>query len=513
MSETLLAFDLGTTGNKAALVDAATGRVLDSETVPYPTRYTEDGGAEQSPDAWWQSAVSACRALTARRPAEMAQVAAIGCGGMMNGVVLVDAAGQALRDAIIHADVRSAPQCRRLEHEIGRAALRAATANRPDPHLTLPKIRWLRDHEPEILRRAAWVVQAKDFLAGRLTGVWGLTDPSDASLTGAFDVASRRWADDVWTGAGLEARLLPHVVPSSQIIGGVTPEAARATGLLSGTPIVMGGGDAACATAGAGVALGEGYNYLGGTSWIGLSAAAPLDDERLSNYCNLDASVTVYGTTQAAGSSVEWLGGLFGEQHAALDAQAAVVPPGARDLFFLPYLQGERAPLWDSDARGVFFGLASHHGRADLYRAVLEGVTFALSSILDVFAENGHPLPTMRLLGGGAKSALWRTVLGGVYGRQLWTVVDVSAATSLGAAMAAGVGIGLYPNWAATRRLVTVAREDAPDPALVAAYAPRTAFFHTLYPALQHCFAALAHLHGVSAGGGELPDFPNRLPE
>lgn len=491
----ILAFDIGTTGNKATLVDAATGTIVDSVIAPYPTRYTPDGGAEQSPDDWWASVGAACRELHARHPDSLKHVQAIGCSGMMNGVVLVDRKGQALRGAILHADVRSAPQNRALEQSLGRDALFAATANRPDCHLTLPKMLWLRAHEPHSLNAAAFVVQAKDYVVGRLTGVVGVSDPSDASLTGAFDVARRVWASDLWQAAGLDPRLLPAIVPSAQIVGKVTPEAASATGLTAGTPVVMGGGDGACATAGSGVAPGEAYNSLGGTSWIGLNADAPLYDPRLSNYCGLDQRVTVFGTVQAAGSSLEWFAGAIGEANpAALDIPARDAPPGARNLFFLPYLQGERAPLWDSDARGVFFGLATHHAQADLYRAVLEGVGFALRSILDVFADNGHALPTLRLLGGGAKSELWRGILANIYNRPLRTVADVSAATSLGAAMVAGVGAGLFASWDDARQLVQVAREDDPDPALAAAYAPRAAFFNTLYPALQDRFAALAQL-------------------
>jgi len=352
----ILAFDIGTTGNKATLVDAATGTIVDSIIAPYPTRYTPDGGAEQSPDDWWASVGAACRELHAHHPELLKHVQAIGCSGMMNGVVLVDRKGQALRGAILHADVRSAPQNRALEHSLGRDALFAATANRPDCHLTLPKMLWLRAHEPKSLNAAAFVVQAKDYVVGRLTGVVGVSDPSDASLTGAFDVARRVWASDLWQAAGLDPRLLPAIVPSAQIVGKVTKEAASATGLTAGTPVVMGGGDGACATAGSGVAPGEAYNYLGGTSWIGLSADAPLYDPRLSNYCGLDQRVTVFGTVQAAGSSLEWFAGAIGEANpAALDIPALDVPPGARNLFFLPYLQGERAPLWDSDARGAPF--------------------------------------------------------------------------------------------------------------------------------------------------------------
>lgn len=496
MTAMLLAFDIGTTGNKAALVDGQTGGVVGSATASYPTRYTEDGGAEQSPDDWWRSVGDACRELRERQPEAWKRIAAVACGGMMNGVVLTDARGNALRDAILHADVRSAPQCRHLEAALGREAIWTATANRPDCHLTLPKVMWLRENEPDVLDAAAFVVQAKDYVAGRLTGVAGVTDPSDASLTGAFDVKNRVWATDVWEAAGLPTRLLPTVIPSTQIIGKVTADAARHTGLTAGTPVVTGGGDGACATAGSGVAPNEAYLYLGGTAWIGLNAAAPLPDSRLSAYCNLDDErLTVIGTAQSAGSSLEWCARTFGQAAPGdLDALAATVPPGARNLFFLPYLQGERAPLWDSEARGIFFGLATHHGPPELFRAVLEGVGFALSSILDVFDASGHALPELRLLGGGANSALWRAILGAIFDRRLLTVADVSAATSRGAAMAAGVGVGVFSSWRDARACVQIVRDDAPNPALAAAYPPRAAFFRTLYPALAERFAALTRL-------------------
>jgi xylulokinase len=308
-----------------------------------------------------------------------------------------------------------------------------------------------------------------------------------------FDVAGRVWATDLVEAAGLDAGLLPRVARSMEIIGYMTAGAAAATGLTQGTPVVAGGGDGACATAGSGAGPGEAYLYLGGTSWIGLNAGAPIADDRLSHYCSLDYRITAFGTVQSAGSSLEWFAAaLGGAGFADLDALAAAVPPGARDLFFLPYLQGERAPLWDADARAVFFGLATHHGKAELFRAVVEGVSYALASICDVFAENGAPLPTLRLLGGGAKSGLWRTILAGVTGRRLRVLSDVSSATSLGAAMAAGVGVGLFSSLAdASAKLVTIAEEHKPDPDLVAAYAPRAAFFKTLYPALAERFAAL----------------------
>lgn len=497
MAEYLLAYDLGTTGNKAILVEAATGKVAASAFASYPTYYTGNGGAEQSPDDWWASAIETSRQLSSQAPHEFSQIVAVGVGGMMNGLVLTDPNGMALRPAIIHADTRSAAECRALTAQLGARAIFDATSNRPDPHLTLPKAMWLKSAEPALFSRAGFIVQAKDYLVGRLTGAFGLTDPSDASLTGGFDVRHRVWAIDLWDAAGIPRQLLPEVVPSTRVIGQVTPDAASATGLKSGLPVVMGAGDGACATAGSGVATGEAYAYLGGTSWIGLLLDRPLEDDRLSAYCALDERVTAFGTVQAAGSSVDWIGQILGIESAGfaeMDQAAAQVEPGAGNLFFLPYLQGERAPLWDSDARGVFFGLSSSHTRAHLFRAVIEGVCFALRSILDVFSENGFALPALRILGGGAKSALWREILADCTGRGLVTVADMSSATSLGAAIAAGVGVGLYPSVADAARRVQVGSQTEPNPAVAETYARRYEFFRSLYPALRERFQALAAL-------------------
>ncbi|HEX5322193.1 MAG TPA: FGGY family carbohydrate kinase, partial [Capsulimonadaceae bacterium] len=502
MGEYLLAFDLGTTGNKAALVEASTGRIAATALSSYSTYYTENGGAEQSPDDWWLSATQCCRELKGKAPAEFADIIAVGASGMMNGLVLIDKEGAALAPALIHADVRGAAECKALESQLGIKAIFARTANRPDPHLTLPKAMWLIRKEPSIFKRAAYIVQAKDYLVGRLTGVVGLTDPSDACLTGGFDVRQREWVSNLWDAAGVPTRLLPRVAPSTEIVGKITDAAAAETGLKSGIPVVMGGGDGACATAGSGAATGEAYNYLGGTSWIGLRLDQPLPDDRLSAYCALDERVTVFGTVQAAGSSLEWLGQILdlpGEGFADMDEAAHKIPPGSGDLFFLPYLQGERAPVWDVNARGVFFGLCSSHTRAHLFRAAMEGVTFALLSILDVFEENGHPLGSLRLLGGGAQSSLWRDVLAGIFDRELRILQEASSATSLGAAMAAGVGVGAYTSISEAARRMKIQGHVTPNPKLVAAYAPRYAFFQSLYPALKDRFTALAALSQLSS--------------
>lgn len=491
----ILAFDLGTTANKAVLLNIDTSFVVDSASSPYATYYTHDGDAEQSPDQWWKSTIDICRELSQRSPEAWDNIVAIGCTGTMNGVVLVDNDGNALRNAIIHADSRSRQQALDYANLFGDNSIVTITGNRPDCRLSLPKIMWLQQHEPDILRSAQWVIQSKDYLTGRLTGTVGYTDPSDASLTGAFNVQTRQWDNNIWTSVGLPAHLLPEINPSSHVIGHISLQTASLLNLKAGIPVVTGGGDGACATAGSGVLPGEAYHYLGGSSWIGLVSSDMISDNRLGHYCCLDQYLTVYGTVQSAGSSIEWIKSIIADRSQSslvLDNLAESVPAGSGNLFFLPYLQGERAPLWDPQARGVFFGLSLSHGKAEIYRSVLEGVAYALRSILDVYAENGHSLPELRQLGGGAVSILWRSILASAYNRKLRIVQGVSEATSLGAAMVAGVGIGVYESFAdASIKLTSISEEVAPDPNMAIDYNRRYAFYKSLYPVIKNRFEEL----------------------
>lgn len=502
----LLAHDLGTTGDKATLFDSE-GRLLASAFAAYPTFYPQPGQAEHDPERWWQAVCNSTRQLLEERPEARSQLAAVGFSAMMNGCLLVDAAGQPLRPALIHADIRSVRQCERIVQEIGDERAYFLTGNRLAPYFTLGKLAWLVENEPQNVQNARWCVQAKDYIAGRLTGVWGVTDRSDASLTGCFDMERGVWAEELIAAGGFPASLMPEVHPSHSIVGTVTAEAANATGLPAGLPIVVGGGDGACATAGAGAVLpGDAYHYLGGTSWVAAVTQGyrPDPTRRASIFCALDPALCVlYGTVQSAGSSVDWFREAIGigepqaneDEFAALERLAASVPPGSRGLFFLPYLAGERSPIWDAKARGVYFGLTSAHGRAELARAVFEGVAFALGSNLDVLQEMGLAPDSVRVLGGGMRSPLWRGIFAAVYNRPLRLMERLSEATSCGAAMAASVGVGLYPDYAtAAARFAPLAEAEQPDPETAAVYARASRFFRELYPVLSERFAALADL-------------------
>lgn len=502
-TDLLLAHDIGTTGDKATLFDAD-GRLMASANSGYPTRHPQPGYAEQDPEDWWTAICAATRAIIDAHPDAPRRIAAVSCSGMMNGCVLVDSGGNAVRPALIHADLRSGLQSQQIRKRVDPRWTYERTGHRPAPYYTLSKLAWLAEQEPECIRSARWCIQAKDFAGGRFCGVWGVTDPSDASLTGLADIRRDSWVTDLSDAAGIPPHILPDILPSTAVIGGVTREAAAATGLLDGTPVVLGGGDGACATAGAGViAPGEAYHYLGSTSWIASAGDTPSSDqkERISTLRGLVPGLYVsYGTVQSAGASIDWflsaigVGGSAADGHAAMEALARESPPGARGLVFLPYLQGERAPIWDPNARGVLFGLETSHTRADLARAIYEGVSLALGSILAVFDVLGPPPAEVRALGGGMRSALWRELLAAVYHRPLAVLQHLSEATACGAAIAGGIGVGLFPSWEAARAFAPVAERVAPDPALQEVYARSAGLYASLYPALCGEFAALAEL-------------------
>jgi len=327
------------------------------------------------------------------------------------------------------------------------------------------------------------------------------TDYSDASGTNLFDLRARKWAEGILSRLELEPSLLPEVVPSATVIGGVTREAAEETGLAAGTPVVIGGGDGACATVGAGVVRPQdAYCYIGSSSWISHVSTEPLYDpeQRTFTFAHLDPSYLFpTGTMQSAGGAYDWLEKLFrgsatDAAHAELDDLASQVPAGSRGLFFLPYLIGERSPHWNPNARGCFIGLSMVHGRGELARAVLEGVAYNLRTILGAFRRQDARIDSLRVIGGGARSPVWRQILADVLDVPLARPGLAVEATSLGAAIAAGVGVGLLPGY-------SVASEWAPaDPAETPG-ADNVQGYDALYPLFCAAYEALAPLYNEIA--------------
>ena len=510
----ILAHDLGTTGNKATLFDAS-GAAVAATFAAYETTYPRPNWAEQDPADWWRAVRDSTRELLATGGIAPGEMAVISFSGMMNGALAVDAAGEALHPAIIWADQRATAEAGFLTGCCGAKEIYHRTGHRPGASYTAAKMLWMQRHRPGLYTRTHQFLQAKDYAAYKLCGVFA-TDYSDASGTNLFDLEQRDWAEDIIKAVGLDPLKLPPVHPSSTIIGQVTPEAAAETGLLAGTPVVIGGGDGACATVGAGsVHAGDAYNYIGSSSWIAVTAEQPLYDPQMRTFTFAHLDPDLYfptGTMQCAGGSFDWLERLLRRPESAkgrgkgdarlydeMNAAAAGVPPGAGGLLYLPYLIGERSPHWNPLARSAFAGLTMPHGRAEMARAVLEGVAFNLKMILDAFLSQGADIKAMRLIGGGARSALWRQILADVYGLPILRPALLTEATALGAAIAGGVGVGLFTGFDVAHQLVQVEKAEQPNPAHSRRYAALYALFQQTYTALEPIFEQLASLPGLAS--------------
>lgn len=487
----LLGLDVGTSGVKAIVV-SVDGDVRASATAPLALSTPRPGWTEQDPDAWWAAAIGATREALAL--AANPGIAAVGVSGQMHSSVFLDRAGIVIRPALLWSDGRTTAECAEITARVGgESRLRDLVRNPALEGFTLPKVLWLRAHEPAAYARLATVLLAKDYVRYRLTGVIA-TEPSDASGTLMFDTANLRWSWEVLEAVGVSSGLLPDVGGSAEVLGTVSAEAARATGLAGGTPVVGGGADNACGAAGVGVvAPGDAVASWGTSGTVLAPMAAPDVDPRLRahTFCHVLPGVWyLMGVVLSAGGAFAWyrdqlardLAGA-GDANERLMEEAASVPAGADGVTFLPYLQGERTPHRDASARGAFVGLSLAHGRAHLTRAVLEGVTFALADSLAILRELGMAPATMLLTGGGARSPLVRRLQAEVFGLPVATV-NREEGPAYGAALLAGVGAGAFDDLPAAAR-ATLRRSPLvrPDPEAHRVYLELHGRFRAAFPA------------------------------
>ncbi len=479
----ILSFDIGTSGLKTA-VTGEDGQIVLSETGRYPTYHLESGGVEQSPEDWWAAAVDCCSTLRERAPHIWRQIGVIGVCGHMIGLVCVDKQGHALRPAFIHADTRSKAQLSHVLDTVGGETLYRITGNLPDTRSPLCKLLFIKDHEPDTYKRTAKFLQSKDYLSARLTGNIDNTDYSDASHAQLMDIEKKTPAHELFYELSIDSSLLPAVRSGQEAAGSLTAESAAALGLPAGTPVAVGGGDGGCGAIGAG-AVREGTRYmcLGTTAWIMSMQKKPYFDQQMRSFSLLSPTgelCGVLGTTQCAGRAVEFTRSLLGCGIDELETLAKAVPPGCDGLTFLPYLEGERTPVYDSDARGVFFGISPSHTKAHFIRATLEGVSMSLRTINDILGQPDEPINT---IGGGANSPLWCSIIADMLGCPIATVnVPQDDATSLGAAVLAGVLAGMFTDIADGTKRIT--RTNVFIPQGRECYKESYRVFSGLYPAL-----------------------------
>lgn len=490
----LLGIDVGTGGTRALIIDHA-GTVIASATAEHePFASPRTGWAEQHPDDWWRAACEAIPRALSAAGLTGPDVAAIGLSGQMHGSTLLDGDGAVVRPALLWCDQRTQAECDRITDLVGAARLIEWTCNPALTGFTAPKLLWVRDHEPDAWRRVRHVLLPKDYVRYRLTGRLA-TDVADASGTLLFDVARRRWSEEMLHALDLDAALLPEAFEGPQVTGAVSPEAAALTGLTAGTPVVAGGGDQAAGAVGMGIVRPGAVSATIGTSGVVFAATdrPALDPKgRVHTFCHaVPGRWHVMGVTQAAGLSLRWFRDRFGagpddgrDPYARLTDEAANVPAGSDGVLWAPYLMGERTPHLDPDARAALVGLSAAHHRGHIIRAMLEGVTFSLQDSFTILREMDVPVSGIRLGGGGARSPLWRQIQADVYGQPVQTVAAEEGA-AYGAALLAGVGAAIWSDVdTACDRVVRVTSEVPPS-ADRDVLATQYRAYRALYPALR----------------------------
>lgn len=490
----IIAHDLGTTGNKASL-HHPDGRLTDAVTVGYPAHFGSGGVAEQDPEDWWNAVVTATRSLMEKSGATPSSISGIVISGQMMGAVLLDSDHRPVRPAIIWADTRANAQYEQLSAALGENNAYRILGHRLNPTYSIEKIMWVRDNEPEVWERVSRVCVAKDFVALRISGRLA-TDRSDASGTNAYDQGAGAWSHEVLSAARLPLALFPEIVESTDVLGAVTPESAKVLGLAAGTPIVMGGGDGPLAAVGAGVVSPEdgAYVSLGTSAWVSFVTDAPVHDDSMRTFTFnnvVPGSFVPTATMQAGGASIQWFSEVLHQDSSSRDTAALIDEADASidtgNLFFLPYLLGERSPLWEPSARGAFLGLGRHHTRTHMMRAVMEGVAYNLLTCIEAFRESGHPIDTITAVSGGAQSDTFLQLLADTWGIPVRRRSIVDEANSLGAAVTGAVGLGLA-EFSGARSLSEITGEFSPDLALHASYQKRYELFTTAVDALVPWF-------------------------
>ncbi|HEX2766207.1 MAG TPA: xylulokinase [Candidatus Limnocylindria bacterium] len=492
----LLGIDVSTTATKAILVDPD-GAVRGIGSAEYGYDIPRPGWSEQDPALWWDGARTAIRAALSAAGVDGAEVGAVGLTGQMHGSVLLDAADEPVRPAILWNDQRTAAECDAIRSAIGAARLVEVTGNDALTGFTAPKLLWVRHHEPDAWARVTGVMLPKDYLRLRLTGERAV-DKADGAGTLLFDLAGRDWSADVLRALDLDPALFPPTFEGPEITGRVTAAAAEATGLRAGTPVVAGGGDQSANAVGVGVVdRGSAALSLGTSGVVFAATDRPLVEPagRVHAFCHaVPDRWHLMSVMLSAAGSLRWYRDALapGVDFGDLASEAGSVAPGSDGLMFLPYLTGERSPHPDPLARGAFVGLTVAHERRHLTRAVLEGVAFGLRDGLDLMRAAGMPAPeALRASGGGTASPVWRRILADVLGTPL-VGVGTTEGAAFGAALLAGPAAGAFASVteaASSVVKVTPMAEPGPD---AARYAELHATYRELYPALAPVFPRLA---------------------
>ncbi len=501
---TLLGIDLGTSGCKAVLFDPS-GRILASGQSEYPMQSPQPGWGEQDAELWWAATCQAVRAALNAAQLPPAEVSGVGLSGQGAAVLPVDKAGQPLRPALLYLDKRSDQICARLRREIPEETVLRVNGNPIAPQITGTRLVWIREHEPHVYAAMAKFLSAVGFMGYRLTGRLAMS-VTEGGLAGVFDISALDWSDEMLASYGLERHKLPEVLPCGQVLGRVTADAGAATGLLVGTPVIVGGFDGAVTSVGVGaIAPGQVAASLG-TSFAPLALSprpTPLPGLMIVP-AGLPQQWLLAGVVDGAGGALRWFRDQLGESersqaeitgfspYSIMDREVEATPPGADGLLFLPYMAGARNPVNMPMARGALWGLTLRHQRAHLLRAVLEGAAFGMRHNLTAMTEGGVMVTEIIASGGAARSDVWLQIIADV--AQVPVVrTYVTEGTCLAVAILAGVAVGVYSDVAQAIRTIKAAGQ--PD----SSFYPRPEYA-SVYRELFEEYLALSPLAAKKAG-------------
>ena len=487
-----IGIDLGTSSVKLLLMDEL-GVIHQQVTREYPLEFPHPGWSQQAPEDWKDAVLSGLQELTAN--CDKRQIAGIGTGGQMHGLVVLDRDDNVIRPAILWNDGRTAAQVDYLNDVIGKQTLSERTANIAFAGFTAPKILWMRENEPENFARIAKIMLPKDYVNYILTGVH-CCDYSDASGMLLLDVAHKRWSKEMLDLCGITEAQMPALYESYETVGTLRPEIAQLLGFPENVKVCAGAGDNAAAAVGTGVVGDGGCNISLGTSgtvFISSKQFGVDPNNALHAFAHADGGYHLMGCMLSAASCNKWLMDdiLRTKDYAGEQAPITDEKLGTNHVYFLPYLMGERSPINDTNARGAFIGMSMDTSRADMTQAVLEGVAFAIRDSVEVAKSLGIPLASSMLCGGGAKSPLWRRILANVLNMPL-TIPASEQGPGMGGAMLAMVACGAYDSVEQVcQKLVTVSETVTPDPEIAARYEARYRQLRLIYPALKGLYPQL----------------------
>jgi len=502
MSELLLGLDIGTSGVKVGVVDAD-GRLLGLGRAAHENDTPHPGWVQCDPERWWQGVLVSLRDACGQAQVSPDAIRAVGVSVLFPCIVPLDGDGHALYPAILYCDRRSAAQVEAIQKLIPRDQYESTIGNVLVPGTcAATSVAWLRDEQPDAYANAHVLGFANTAVTARLTGEF-CADPTMVALSGLVDIHDPwRWSGELCERLGFDARRLPRVAGAAEVVGTVTRAAAEETGLRAGTPVVCGCGDVPASALGVGAAEPATVVYVAGsTDCVAVPISKPTADRRWVNSGYVPRGMWLaIGTTTSSGVSVEWfLREILGQSGSgglrAMTELAEASPLGSGRIIYVPYLQGERTPIWDPRVRGIFFGLSSTTQRADLARAVFEGTAFALRQVIECLeGVVGAPVDEIRAVGGGTKNPLWNQIKADVLRKRL-AVLEFQETSALGAALLAALGVGLHESFEAAAevaRSCNRANVVEPDESRSVQYDELFALFAKLYPTTRELAHALA---------------------